>query len=46
VIISECPKGEIVLTTVAVCISSVPTSVTVSENCQTVLTFVAVRIGI
>jgi hypothetical protein len=46
VIICECPKGEIVLTTVAVCVNSVPTSVTVSENCQTVLTFVAVRIGI
>jgi len=45
-IISESPNGEIVLTTVAVCVSSVPTSVTVSENSQTVLTFVAVRIGI
>jgi len=40
-IISVYPKGEIVLTTVAVFVSSVPTSVTVSENCQIALTFVA-----
>ena len=46
IVISECPNGEIVLTAVAVCVISVPTSVTVSENCQTVLTFVAVGIGI
>jgi hypothetical protein len=45
-IISECPRSEIVLITVPVCVSSVPTYVTVSQNCQTVLTFVAVRIGI